>query len=382
MGRINYGVITLIPKLVGAAEIRQFRPITVINVVARIFAKVCATCLSLVSERIAHPLQSAFLKGRKIHDGILALHEVVHEVASKGMKGVFLKLDFQKAHDRLDWSFLRGVKQGDAISPLLFNLAVDALAGILDKARLAAHILGVVGHLIPGGGVSHLQYADDTMIMVSGSDSDIANLKFLLLCFEEMSGLKINFDKSKVVVLGYSVAEQLRIADNLNCKLATFPISYLGMPLAESRILVSGFDPLVGRVASRAKPWCGRSTSKGSKSILISSNLASLPMYMMGLYILPEGVHSAFDKELARFFWQAGDGRPKYHMVKWADVCVPKDREGLGIPASRRMNVALMLRWVWRILHRDGGLWLQLIEAKYLRGRPLLACSLANGSQF
>ncbi|KAE8787303.1 retrotransposon protein [Hordeum vulgare] len=199
----------------------------------------------------------------------------------------------------------RGVKQGDPISPLLFNLAVDALAGILDKARLAGHIQGVVGHLIQGGGVSHLQYVDDTMIMVSGSDSDIANLKFLLLCFEEMSGLKINFDKSEVVVLGYFEAEQHRIADNLNCKLASFPISYLGMPLAESRILVSGFNPLVGRVASRAEPWCGRLTSKGSKSILISSNLASLPMYMMGMYILPEGVHNAFDKELARFFWQA-----------------------------------------------------------------------------
>ncbi|KAE8791260.1 Heparanase-like protein 2 [Hordeum vulgare] len=105
-------------------------------------------------------------------------------------------------------------------------------------------------------------------------------------------------------------------------------------------------------------------------------------MYMMGIYILPEGVHSAFDKELARFFWQAGDGRPKYHMVKWADICLPKDRGGLGIPASRRMNVSLMLRWVWWILQGYGGLWLQLIEAKYLRGRPLLACSLSTGSQF
>ncbi|KAE8807886.1 retrotransposon unclassified [Hordeum vulgare] len=208
------------------------------------------------------------------------------------------------------------------------------------------------------------------MIMVARSTSDIANLNLLLLCFEEMSGLKINFDKSEVVVLGYSEAEQHRIADNLNCKLAVFPISYLEMPLAESRILVSGFDPLVGRVASRAEPRCGRFTSKGIKTVLISSNLASLPMYMMGMYILPEGVHSAFDKELARFFWQAGDGRPKYHMVKWADICMRKDQGGLGIPASRRMNVALMLRWVWRILQGDGGLWIQLIVAKYLRGRP------------
>ncbi|KAE8781931.1 ABC transporter G family member 37 [Hordeum vulgare] len=147
-----------------------------------------------------------------------------------------------------------GVKQGDPISPMPFNLAVDALAGIFDKAKLAGHLQGVVGHLIPGGGVTHLQYANDTMIMVEGSDSDIAHLKFLLLCFEEMSRIKINIDKSEVVVLGYSKAEQHRIADNLNCRLSSFPVSYLGMPLAESRILLSGFDPLVERVASRAEP--------------------------------------------------------------------------------------------------------------------------------
>uniref|UniRef100_A0A453DDW2 Reverse transcriptase zinc-binding domain-containing protein n=1 Tax=Aegilops tauschii subsp. strangulata TaxID=200361 RepID=A0A453DDW2_AEGTS len=46
------------------------------------------------------------------------------------------------------------------------------------------------------------------------------------------------------------------------------------------------------------------------------------------------------------------------------------------------MNVALMLRWVWRILRGEGGLWLQLIQAKYLRGAPLLACNRTEGSQF
>jgi hypothetical protein len=46
------------------------------------------------------------------------------------------------------------------------------------------------------------------MIMVEGSELDIANLKFLLLCFETMSGLKINFDKSEAVVMGYSHEEQ------------------------------------------------------------------------------------------------------------------------------------------------------------------------------
>jgi hypothetical protein len=220
------------------------------------------------------------------------------------------------------------------------------------------------------------------MIMFEGSDRDIQNTKFLLLCFEAMSGLKINFDKSEVVVLGYPPEVQQRIADNLNCRLATFPVNYLGVPVRDSRILIRDLAPLVGRVREKAEPWCGRFTSKGSKTVLIDSCLSSLPMYIMGLYLLPEGVHAAFDKELSRFFWQDRTGRQKYHMVKWADVCAPKDLGGIGIISSRHMNVALILKWVWRILSDDGGLWLKLIKAKYLRGRPLLACDRREGSQF
>jgi hypothetical protein len=93
------------------------------------------------------------------------------------------------------------------VSPILFNAAVDSLAEILERARTSGHLSGVVGHIIHGGGVTHLQYVDDTMIMVEGSDLDIINLKFLLLCFEAMSVLKINFDKSEVVVLEYSLED-------------------------------------------------------------------------------------------------------------------------------------------------------------------------------
>lgn len=69
-------------------------------------------------------------------------------------------------------------------------------------------------------------------------------------------------------------------------------------------------------------------------------------MYMMALYILTEGVHSSFDKDLSRFFWKAVDRWQKYHVVKWVDICLPKDLGGVGNHASRRMNVDLMLRWI------------------------------------
>ena len=100
-----------------------------------------------------------------------------------------------------------GVRQGDPFSPFLFNIVVDALAAILDKAKAAGHIKGIVSQLVGGNRISLLEYADDTIIMVEGSQSDISNLKFLLLCFQQMSGLRINFDKSEVMVLGYTQDE-------------------------------------------------------------------------------------------------------------------------------------------------------------------------------
>jgi hypothetical protein len=141
MYRLNFGVITLIPKIVRATDIRQFRPITVINVIQRIFSKVCASRLAPVMECLTHPSQLAFLKGRYIYDGILALHEIIHEVKVRRLKGVFLKLDFQKAYDRLDWAFLRQalIRRG------LDDRIISWIMHIVMSGNTAININGEVG---------------------------------------------------------------------------------------------------------------------------------------------------------------------------------------------------------------------------------------------
>jgi hypothetical protein len=62
------------------------------------------------------------------------------------------------------------------------------------------------------GGVTHLQYVDDTILLLELDDISIANLKFLLIDFEFLPGLKINFLKSEVIVMGVSQEEQARVA--------------------------------------------------------------------------------------------------------------------------------------------------------------------------
>ena len=141
-------------------------------------------------------------------------------------------------------------------------MVADVLAAILNKAKAAGHIHGVAPYLIGSGGVSLLQYADDTIIMVSGVSKDIANLKFLLLCFQHMLGLMINFDKSAVMVMGYSHVESQDIADRLNYQLGTFPMTYLGIPISDSRLSIAGLWPTMTKL-QRRRALAGQMVVKG-----------------------------------------------------------------------------------------------------------------------
>jgi exonuclease III len=193
IARLNFGVISLIPKVPGADSIRQFRPIALINVIFKFVAKAYAIRLAPLAHRIIDRSQTAFIRGRCLHEGVLALHEIAHELRTKKLGGLLLKLDFEKTYDRVNWDFLRevllrkgfsgmmvhrlmqlvmggqtainvngevgaffrnvrGVRQGDPLSPILFDFMVDGLAAMLSKANEAGHIEGVVPHLIPGGG--------------------------------------------------------------------------------------------------------------------------------------------------------------------------------------------------------------------------------------
>ena len=217
----------------------------------------------------------------------------------------------------------KGLRQGDPLSPIVFNFVVDALSAMLLKARSAGYIKGLVSHLIPGG-VTHLQYANDTMLLFEPDDNSIASIKLLLLAFELLSGIKINFLKSEVITMGMADHESRRVANLLNCKLGSLPTKYLGLPVPHSRISIKEWEPLYGKVAGRVSPWRGRFMSSAARLILTNSSLSSLPMFTMRMFLLADGVHAKLDTPHSRFFWEGTGIKQKYHLVKWAAVCRPK----------------------------------------------------------
>nr|ABA98098.1 hypothetical protein LOC_Os12g26660 [Oryza sativa Japonica Group] len=102
------------------------------------------------------------------------------------------------------------------MSPILFNIVVDMLAVLIERAKGDGQIGGVIPHLVDDG-LSILQYADDTLIFLDHDLEQAKNMKAILCVFEQLSGLKINFHKNILVFLfiignsGMLIGKELKI---------------------------------------------------------------------------------------------------------------------------------------------------------------------------
>jgi hypothetical protein len=108
ISRLNYSIITLLPKVSDASKIQQFRPICLLNCLYKLMTKVLTIRLENIADKLIHSNQTAFMKGRNIMGGVMVLHEILHETKRKKQIGIILKLDFKKTYDKVKWNFLFG----------------------------------------------------------------------------------------------------------------------------------------------------------------------------------------------------------------------------------------------------------------------------------
>jgi hypothetical protein len=77
-----------------------------LNVSSKIFTKVAMNRISHIAMKVISPTQTTFLPGRYIMEGVIILHEIIHEMHRKKKDGLIFKIDFEKAYGKINWSFV------------------------------------------------------------------------------------------------------------------------------------------------------------------------------------------------------------------------------------------------------------------------------------
>jgi hypothetical protein len=144
----------------------------------------------------------------------------------------------------------KGLRQGDPLSPLLFSIVVDMLSILINRAKREWHINGVVPHLVDDG-LSILQYVDDTIIFLDHDVEGAKNLKLLLCAFEQLSGLKINFHRSKIFYFGDAKEMQGEYSSIFGCQSSTYPFKYLGITIHHKRLSNSDWKIIEQRIEKK-----------------------------------------------------------------------------------------------------------------------------------
>jgi hypothetical protein len=129
-----------------------------------------------------------------------------------------------------------------------------------------------VDHIIPNG-VAILQCAGDTIIFMKHDIEGARNMKLLLYMYEIMAGLKINFNKSEVVMINNDNSKGSIYADIFNCPIGKFPVKYLWVPISPSRLHLSDWVPLVDKSNKRLDIWKGETMSIAGRATLICASL-------------------------------------------------------------------------------------------------------------
>jgi hypothetical protein len=168
-----------------------------------------------------------------------------------------------------------------------------------------------LGPISTGHKCSHFLYADDTIFFLPADSGIIENVKWALVAFESLTGIKVNYDKIEMMPMNLTGEENHQYGALIGYNISHFPIIYFGLSLHDRTLRVSDWNGVVAKIRNKLENWKGTLLSLGGRLIMVNIILFAVPLYMLSLYKLHVKVRKKINTIRCRFFWQGSSNHRK-----------------------------------------------------------------------
>ncbi len=362
---------------------KNWRPITLLNVDYKILSSAIASRLKPHLDTIVSHTQKGYIKGRYIGEATRLIYDVIEETENNNIPALLLSLDFEKAFDSVEWSFLlkvlqfyglgdefcewvkifytdikscilynghssayfsilRGVRQGDPLAAYLFILVLETLSAAL-KYHPDIHgvTLNNTEHLLS-------QYADDSTVILDGEEISLKTTLYILGQFAECSGLKANIEKTEAIWLGSKILSDDTLLPEVNLKWNTtgsFTLLGIEYNLKENDKTKNNYEIAQKKIESLLSHWSFRKlTLIGKITVIKTLALAKLVHLLM---VLPESEEfiENIQRIFFRFIWDKGRDR-----IARQTMYLTREEGGLKVPNVAIFSKSLKLIWIKKLM--------------------------------
>ena len=380
------GIISLIPKKDKALqELKNWRPITLLNCDYKIASKAIASRLKAVLQNLVDNDQTGFLKGRSIAENICLINNVISYTESKNIPGLLLFVDFEKAFDTIEWAFVektlhhfgfgsslikwinlfyrdiqscvinngwsagffelsRGVRQGCPLSPYIFILCAEVLATTIRKDNV------VKGITVGSTECKLSQYADDTTLILDGTQKSLERSFAILEKFGEASGLRVNCEKTEALWIGSKKGSNQIICSDKNLKWADGKVKALGVwfciDCEESK--KKNYEEKVHKVEDILNNWRNKRLTLIGKIAVIKALAASQFVYILSSTTSCSKSLKETNNLLFKFLWDN-----KGDKIKRTEMIADYQDGGQKMLDIIEFNKALKISWILKYISND-----------------------------
>ena len=371
-------------------RIENYRPITLLNTDYKVMTKALMTQLAAHACDLLHPNQTGFVPTRSIFDPIRLAESTCAYADYMEENGTIVALDQEKAYDKIDHHYLiatlktfhlpdlfvttikslyshattsiaingvlsepyrviQGVRQGDPLSCLLFNLAIEPLAASIRNST------DLKGFMIPGTTTNvHVNlYADDTTVYLSESDK-YKTLQTILARWCRASGAKFNVEKTEIIPIGTPEhrdrvistqklhPEEPPLQDNIRIAHDGTAVRCLGAWIGNG---IDGSQPwnlVLDKIKNALDQWSKSKPTLDAKRLIIQMTIGSMTQFLTKAQGMPKSVLNALTKMTRDFIWD-GKKSPPLSLLRLQQ---PRYEGGIDLLNIEARNFAIELSWL------------------------------------